>query len=465
MRATTTLVFLTLSAAAAADRVVPVDSVDSYVRIRSAPDVSAEAISRLHKSKPRPHVRTLEGWYEVELDDGTSGFVSSDWSVLLTDPALPTDNKPDTPEENVAEDSEASAAVAVVESVEAPAPIEEAPPSEPQEQQPVAEAPAAAEPPPAEAPPEPDQPEPVEAADAANSVEAAPAEPQPPEPPVTVEVENEVLPSPAEGTVAAVTAVGPAGPPGPQGPQGPQGPAGPAGPAGDGAVKGTENFLVKFRRTTVGGNSQIYDDGTRVGIGTTEPEQKLEVNGSIQINDQTTTVAGVMITQLGGETGYILHNQASTLTIGAGSIDRITIDKDGHVGFGVHRPEHPIELTNGAYVSAGGVWTNSSSRARKDNIESLTLEDALAALAGLEPVSFNYRSDVDEQHLGFIAEDVPELVATTDRQSLSPMDVIAVLTRVVQEQQERIQSLEQSIHGRDRAADRTQTLPAVVTPQ
>jgi len=447
MRAITPFVLLMLSAAAAADRVVPIDEVDSYVRIRSAPDVSAEAISRLHKSKPRLHVRTLEGWYEVELDDGATGFVSSDWSVLLTD------DEQELPGADVAEESDANDAVAAVEEAEAPRPIEDVPTPEPQEPaplesapsstfpepEPVTEAPAAVEPPPTEAPVEPARPEPVEAA---SSTEAAPVESQPPEP-ITIEVESDVASSPMETAVTAM------GPPGPPGPPGPQGPVGPAGPAGDGAIKGTENFLVKFRKATVGGNSQIYDDGTRIGIGTTEPEQKLEVNGSIQVNDRTTTVAGLMITQLGGETGYILHNQASTLTIGAGSVDRITIDKDGNIGFGVHRPEHPIELRNGAYVSAGGVWTNSSSRARKDNIESLTLEDALVALADLEPVSFNYRSDVDERHLGFIAEDVPEIVATTDRQSLSPMDVIAVLTRVVQEQQERIQLLEQSIHERD----------------
>ena len=456
MRAIAPLVFLMLPAAAAADRVVPIDDVDSYVRIRSAPDVSAEAIGRLHKSKPRPHVRTLEGWYEIELDGGSTGFVSSDWSVLLTDPVLPTDNGPDAPGDSDAEDGKADGAVAKVEPIEAPTPVEVGPASEPQErdpaesapsstppeQEPVAEAPAAAEPPPAEAHEEPTQPEPVEAV---SSAEEAAAESQPPAP-ATVEIDNDVASTPVQ---SAVTATALPGPPGPQGPQGPPGPVGPAGPAGDGAVKGTENFLVKFKKATVGGNSQIYDNGTRVGIGTTEPEQKLEVNGSIQINDRTTTVAGVMITQLGGETGYVLHNQASTMTIGAGSVDRITIDKDGNIGFGVHRPEHPIELKNGAYVSAGGVWTNSSSRARKDNIEPLALEDALAVLADLEPVSFNYRNDADEQYLGFIAEDVPELVATTNRQSLSPMDVIAVLTRIVQEQQERIQSLERSVHERD----------------
>jgi hypothetical protein len=35
--------------------------------------------------------------------------------------------------------------------------------------------------------------------------------------------------------------------------------------------------------------------------------------------------------------------------------------------------------------------------------------------------------------VGFIAEDVPDLVSTKDRKGLSPMDIVAVLTKVVQE--------------------------------
>jgi hypothetical protein len=212
--------------------------------------------------------------------------------------------------------------------------------------------------------------------------------------------------------------------------------------AADVEIEGDENFLVKFRKPTVGGTSQIWDDGNFVGIGTTEPKQRLEVNGSIQIHEQNSSVAGLMITQSSGETGYILHNRASTLTIGAGSIDRITIDRLGNVGYGVERPEHPLEMASGAYVSAGGVWTNSSSREFKENIETLSVEDALAALAQLEPVQFNYRSDDSERYVGFIAEDVPSLVASEDRASLSPMDIVAVLTRVIQAQQARIEELE-----------------------
>jgi len=207
-------------------------------------------------------------------------------------------------------------------------------------------------------------------------------------------------------------------------------------------LKGTRNFLVKFRDKTEGGNSQIYDDGNQVGIGTTEPKQRLEVNGSIQIHARNSSVAGLMITQSSGDTGYIMHNRASTLTIGAGSQDRITIDRDGNVGIAVSRPDHPLEMASGAYVSAGGVWTNSSSRDKKENIAVLPADAATSALMALEPVVFNYRDETGEEYVGFIAEDVPELVATGDHDALSTMDIVAVLTRVVQEQQNKIKELE-----------------------
>ena len=205
---------------------------------------------------------------------------------------------------------------------------------------------------------------------------------------------------------------------------------------------------MKFSGPTTGANSQIYDDGNFIGIGTTEPKQRLEVNGNIQINEQNSSVAGLMITQDGGETGYIMHNRASTLTIGAGSIDRITIDRDGNVGFGVSRPSNPIEIANGAHLTPGGVWTNSSSRARKENIQDLSTEDALATLSQLEPVHFNYLNDRSEDYIGFIAEDVPDLVATRDRDGLSAMDIVAVLTKVVQEQQKKIEALEAKLEQR-----------------
>lgn len=44
-------------------------------------------------------------------------------------------------------------------------------------------------------------------------------------------------------------------------------------------MKGTLNYIPKFLGTNQIGNSQIFDDGTKVGVGTNNPTSKLEVNG------------------------------------------------------------------------------------------------------------------------------------------------------------------------------------------
>jgi hypothetical protein len=374
----------------------------------------------------------VPGWHEVQLDDeGTTGFVSSDWAnVIVSDAAEESFELAEEVAEEVTEEAVEDAAEAVEAAEPAPEPVIE-----------VVEEPNA------------------ELETVAEDAE----EPQP-----VVEELEEAEPAPlAIATTGPTGASGPAGAPGPQGPPGPQGhpgpqglpgptgppgppgPTGPPGPSGgaaDGAssasINGTRDYLIKFKEASVGTDSQIFDNGNQVGIGTTEPKQRLEVNGNIQIHEQNSSVAGLMITQSSGETGYIMHNRASTLTIGAGSIDRLTIDRNGNLGVGVSRPTHPLEMSSGAHVSAGGVWTNSSSRQKKENISDLSAEDALTALAGLQPVHFNYKNDREERYVGFIAEDVPELLATGDRKGLSTMDIVAVLTRVIQEQQQRIEELE-----------------------
>ena len=100
--------------------------------------------------------------------------------------------------------------------------------------------------------------------------------------------------------------------------------------------------------------------------------------------------------------------------------------------------------TGGAYCN-GTTWVNGSSREYKENIEALTSAEALQTFAKLEPVKFNYKQDKEDPCLGFIAEDVPELVATKDRKGLSPMDMVAVLTKVVQEQQKTLIELQEQI--------------------
>jgi hypothetical protein len=167
----------------------------------------------------------------------------------------------------------------------------------------------------------------------------------------------------------------------------------------------------------------------KLGVGTQSPEALLEiVNPSgrsdlvLNRNDGAafTFEAKLNNVRFGSLTAH-------RLKLIVGGDPKVTINTDGS-----------LEMKSGATCTAAGVWTDASSRAYKENIQDLTLVEAKDALSELNPVKYNYKKDNEEEYLGFIAEDVPELVASKDRKGISPMDVVAVLTKVVQEQQEAI---------------------------
>ena len=117
---------------------------------------------------------------------------------------------------------------------------------------------------------------------------------------------------------------------------------------------------------------------------------------------------------------------------------------NGYVGLNAY-PVYPLQLGNGAYVTAGGVWTNASSRQFKKDIQVLSSLEAMETLEALRPVKFQYKNSPEERHVGFIAEEVPDLVAAADRKGMSAMDVVAVLTKVVQQQQKMIHEMSKKI--------------------
>ncbi|MBC8181715.1 tail fiber domain-containing protein [candidate division KSB1 bacterium] len=192
-----------------------------------------------------------------------------------------------------------------------------------------------------------------------------------------------------------------------------------------------------------------------VGIGTTTPNSAFKLHIRDDVNH-----AGIYLDK-NGEAGAIrkaddalLINASMTTTPRAihfnkhGTVDAttMTIDPNGNVGIGTTTPSNPLEMASGAHVTTGGVWTNASSRDYKENIRDLTGEEAMSALHDLKPSRYNYKVDKEEDYVGFIAEDVPDLVANKDRKGLSSMDIVAVLTKVVQEQQKRIEELEAKIN-------------------
>ncbi len=193
------------------------------------------------------------------------------------------------------------------------------------------------------------------------------------------------------------------------------------------------------------------------GIGTSNPSNKLSFGVGdlgIAIESADGSDTGRIILQgapvgTGGRGAFVAvsgeeHATPGELRLAAGNSGNVVIT-NGNLGIGRTDPAHPIHMNSGAHVTSGGVWTNASSREYKENIKTLSLKNAINTLNELNPVTFNYKIDKSENYVGFVAEDVPELVSTQDRKGLSPMDITAVLTKVVKEQQEMLNAQQEII--------------------
>jgi Chaperone of endosialidase len=202
----------------------------------------------------------------------------------------------------------------------------------------------------------------------------------------------------------------------------------------------------------------VANDG-KVGIGTSSPQATLHVATG---TDVTSSGGGfLVIGQTFGESLGFDGNEILARSGGAvsalhlqsdggdvwihskGGSATVMIKSEGRLGIGIANPVHPIHLVGGAHCT-GREWRNASSLSCKREVQSLSLDDALEALGDLRPVRFKYVDD-DEVRTGFIAEEVPDLVATSDRASLSPMDIVAVLTRVLKFHQKQIQKLSEHL--------------------
>ena len=211
-------------------------------------------------------------------------------------------------------------------------------------------------------------------------------------------------------------------------------------------------------RNTIGSSNAFL--GNQAGISNTTGASNTSV-GYEAGHDNTTGNGNVFLGHQAGynETGsnklYIANSITSTpLLHGQFGVGRIVakLTVNGNLGVGVDIPTFPLQMASGAHVTTGGVWTNASSRAYKEQIVALNGDEAMAAVKALTPVTFRYLTE-QVQHVGFIAEDVPALVATPDRKSVSSMDVVAVLTRAVQEQQKLIEEQQKSHDARQHTVE------------
>ncbi|MCK4606388.1 MAG: hypothetical protein KAU35_03715 [candidate division Zixibacteria bacterium] len=153
--------------------------------------------------------------------------------------------------------------------------------------------------------------------------------------------------------------------------------------------------------------------------------------------------------------------------------DEVYIDTDHRVAFyngvqsgklGINRDDessgidHPIHVGtgtsngNGAYLSAGGVWTNASSRVNKEGFQPLEREALLDKVASMPVESWQYKGS-NERHIGPVAEDFVAAFdvgtitvdGTRDNRHLSQGDVAGVSLAAVQALLDKVEKLEQRI--------------------
>jgi predicted secreted protein len=135
-----------------------------------------------------------------------------------------------------------------------------------------------------------------------------------------------------------------------------------------------------------------------------------------------------------------------SLSTGGTAFEEVMRLKGNNVGIGQTNPTQLLQV--GSATCNGTIWANASSRTLKHDISELSLEAAREAVMALEPVTYAYNQEPQAQRVGFIAEDVPELVALPGRETLSSLDIVAALTRVVQEQERQLVEL-QAAHERE----------------
>ena len=112
---------------------------------------------------------------------------------------------------------------------------------------------------------------------------------------------------------------------------------------------GTTNYVVKFTGTSSIGNSTLFDNGTNVGIGTTNPGVKLEIaSGSVRLADTYNI-------QWGGTTNYISGSNASNyLAMTTNNTEALRVNSSGYVGLGTTNPTARLTLTDHT-TAAGGI--------------------------------------------------------------------------------------------------------------
>lgn len=219
---------------------------------------------------------------------------------------------------------------------------------------------------------------------------------------------------------------------------------------------------------TIAGTLTITDTG-EVGIGTTNPQSKLDVyNGSIKTRDTTSEIqiasgfiemllpaasnpwehAFIDFKDTAGEDHDVRIHHRNAYDLAIYSSQSPNTVKVG-IGHDAADPTDTLTIRPGGTTLADA-WTPRSSKRWKTNIKPIT--GALEKLMGLSGVYFDWKES-GKQDVGMIAEEVGEVIPEVvsyeengkDAKSLDYDRLVAVLVEAIKEQQTQIEGLKEIV--------------------
>jgi trimeric autotransporter adhesin len=116
-------------------------------------------------------------------------------------------------------------------------------------------------------------------------------------------------------------------------------------------------------------------------------------------------------------------------------------------------PDRVINVYNGAYLSATGVWTDNSDRNAKHNFSAVDGKEILDQVAALPITSWSYKTDDSVRHIGPVAQDFHDTFGVgQDDKHIAALDSAGIalaaiqgLNQVVREKDAEIKELKQSV--------------------
>ena len=130
----------------------------------------------------------------------------------------------------------------------------------------------------------------------------------------------------------------------------------------------------------------------------------------------------------------------------------MTVLKNENVGIGNTNPGYLLTMeasSGGYYNESTNMWVNGCSRVSKQDILPNDL-DVFSILEDLDVVKYRFKEEVAGNpeaafHIGFVAEDAPELLAGKNHDGMQTGDCIGLLLAVVKEQQIIINNMQKEI--------------------